>query len=420
MEEVLEEGQLALNRLERHLQEMHGASEASGASEVSKPVSDRRMLDQVLREVRLNNRQGFGMTVEELEDRGMLGGLPFQQLRGRRTLEMHSRANRLLERGYGAMQDEMRRGALRGEAEVRENEVGYVEMGEYVYDPMGETVSAVSLDGNNSASAASAESRSPQGPAPTLKRASAARTPVPNSPGPSPSPSHADQRVPPFGPFSPAQQGPYRLGLGGMGGSAGFPPLESRIFNDAQAGAASLSVLGSKGAGGSGGGGGDEGGVVGVRVAPSYPPSESDLLEAGRVLASLRAAVLARHRAGASLRDIFRRVDRRGRGSFHTPDLACFLADLRITASPGAASLAVGMLALQGGGCVSFGEFQVFVRDPEHHLLQQNVQEQLAQIREQKGQEYASFLVHIFEGEASGEVKDGDSGGQWTAGGSGG
>jgi len=70
--------------------------------------SERRMLDQVPRDTRLHYRQGspLGLTLEELDDRGLLdggGSVPnyytSSRQRNRRPLEMKKRSSRLQERG---------------------------------------------------------------------------------------------------------------------------------------------------------------------------------------------------------------------------------------------------------------------------------------------------------------------------------
>jgi hypothetical protein len=69
--------------------------------------AQRLVLDQIPREIRLNNRtKSLGLTIEELDDRGMIdggGSLPGSQYssskqKNRRSLEFQSRSHRLLER----------------------------------------------------------------------------------------------------------------------------------------------------------------------------------------------------------------------------------------------------------------------------------------------------------------------------------
>ena len=82
-------------------------SDASVASRISSLNSERKQLDQIPREARLNNRIGspLGMTIEELDDRGFLDGgasVPSYytsiKQRSRRQMEMKKRSSRLKNR----------------------------------------------------------------------------------------------------------------------------------------------------------------------------------------------------------------------------------------------------------------------------------------------------------------------------------
>jgi hypothetical protein len=108
---TLEEGRMALDQLERHLQHKSLPDpESDRALDPGRQTSlsfERRHLDQAPRGLRLNNRMGspLGLTIEELDDRGLLegGALPSSyasnRQRGRRALEMKKRSSRLQERG---------------------------------------------------------------------------------------------------------------------------------------------------------------------------------------------------------------------------------------------------------------------------------------------------------------------------------
>jgi len=106
MEDAIEEGRLALQMLERQLQQkthqtqpwqQHqqqppplpdgsvpppsataaaAAAAAATTSRLTTLSSERRLLDQAPRDLRLNNRIGspLGLTIEELDDRGLLEG----------------------------------------------------------------------------------------------------------------------------------------------------------------------------------------------------------------------------------------------------------------------------------------------------------------------------------------------------------
>ena len=107
MDDTIEEGRLALLTLERQLG--GGGSGISGNQQephvttnrtTSTLSSERRLLDQAPRDLRLNNRMGspLGLTIEELDDRGLLeGGMvpnyyASSRQRGRRPLEMKKRS----------------------------------------------------------------------------------------------------------------------------------------------------------------------------------------------------------------------------------------------------------------------------------------------------------------------------------------
>jgi Ca2+-binding EF-hand superfamily protein len=109
-EETLEEGRVALFQLERQLKD-RGIVGTDARSETSSKqhsaASERRLLDQLPRVTRLNNRlESLGLTVEELDDRGLLdggGSVPSYytslKQKNRRVLELQPRSHRLLERG---------------------------------------------------------------------------------------------------------------------------------------------------------------------------------------------------------------------------------------------------------------------------------------------------------------------------------
>ncbi len=125
-------------------------------------------------------------------------------------------------------------------------------------------------------------------------------------------------------------------------------------------------------------------------------PIEHLVLLATQILSTLREIIMGRYRRGRSLQEIFEHFDRNEKQYFDSADFVTATADLRIETSPRVASIAVNMLALDGFDKVSFGEFKVFVLDSDHRLLELNVQEQLAQLLEQKGREYQSFMVDMF------------------------
>lgn len=112
--DTLQEGRLALQNLENDLQKTHflsglndNYSVGSGSRQTTTRSSERRLLDQAPREIRLNNRLGSPIgNLEDLDDRGLLeggGSAPSyhslsSQSRNRRPLEMKKRSSRLKER----------------------------------------------------------------------------------------------------------------------------------------------------------------------------------------------------------------------------------------------------------------------------------------------------------------------------------
>lgn len=130
--------------------------------------------------------------------------------------------------------------------------------------------------------------------------------------------------------------------------------------------------------------------------APAKEPIDHLVLLANQILTTLREIIMARYRRGKSLQEIYQHFDRDDKYYFDSRDFVVATADLRIETSPRVASIAINMIALDGFDKVSFGEFKVFVLDSDHKLLELNVQEQLAQMLEQKGREYQSFMAEMF------------------------
>jgi hypothetical protein len=101
MDLTLEEGREALNQLSRFLESNDNYSTGSSSRQTSRS-SERRMLDQAPRDLRLHNRLGSPIgSLVELDDRGFLegGGSGYSsQQRSRRSLEMKKRSSRLKER----------------------------------------------------------------------------------------------------------------------------------------------------------------------------------------------------------------------------------------------------------------------------------------------------------------------------------
>ena len=100
----VDEGRIALHQLEKHLRDAQrteavGDSGSIGSNRQFSLRSERSMLDQTARDTRLHYRKDspLGLTVEELDDRGLLdgGSVPNYyssiRQRTRRPLEMKKR-----------------------------------------------------------------------------------------------------------------------------------------------------------------------------------------------------------------------------------------------------------------------------------------------------------------------------------------
>jgi Ca2+-binding EF-hand superfamily protein len=125
-------------------------------------------------------------------------------------------------------------------------------------------------------------------------------------------------------------------------------------------------------------------------------PSDHLVLLANQILTTLRDIILARYRRGRSLREIYQHFDRDGKSYFDAVDFRQATADLRIETSEKVAIIAIRQIAIDGVTQVTFGEFKVFVLDSDHHLLALNVQEQVAHLLEQQGQDYATWMMDCF------------------------
>ena len=128
----------------------------------------------------------------------------------------------------------------------------------------------------------------------------------------------------------------------------------------------------------------------------SGEPYEHLALLATQTLSTVREMILKRHQSGKSLRDIFQHFDRREASYFDSRDLIQATADLLIETSERVSVLAISMMALDGIDKVSYGEFKVFVLDPDHYLLQRSVEQQIAQQLERQGRGYQQWLYNIF------------------------
>eukprot|EP01039_Chlorochromonas_danica_P007340 gene7340-8122_t len=128
----------------------------------------------------------------------------------------------------------------------------------------------------------------------------------------------------------------------------------------------------------------------------SSDPTDHLVLLAHQILSTLRDIIQARYRRGRSLQEIYRHFDRENKHYFDSNDFILATADLRIETSERVARIAVQQIAIDGIDQVSFGEFKVYILDPDNKLLELNVQEQLASFLEAQGRSYEGLLQDIF------------------------
>ena len=135
-------------------------------------------------------------------------------------------------------------------------------------------------------------------------------------------------------------------------------------------------------------------------------PRDHLMLLATQSLATMREMVIARHCTGKSLLDIYQHFDRKGKFYIDAKDLMQGLSDLRIETSEKVADLMISILAIDGYDKVSFGEFAVFITDPEHQELEQRVREQLAEQLERQGRDFQVYLFNSFWSENSSDEQN--------------
>lgn len=130
-------------------------------------------------------------------------------------------------------------------------------------------------------------------------------------------------------------------------------------------------------------------------------PREHLYLLATQTLATVREMILNRYRTGKNLKEIYLHFDRTNKMYFTATDFMQATSDLRIETSARVADIAVSLIALDGDDKVSYGEFKVFVLDPNHKTLERVVQQQIGQQLERQGRQYQSWLYNIFWEEES-------------------
>lgn len=135
-------------------------------------------------------------------------------------------------------------------------------------------------------------------------------------------------------------------------------------------------------------------------------PSEHVAMLVDQTLSALREMIISRHRTGKTLQEIFQHFDRGRKGYFDVTDFIRGASDLRIETTERVARPAVGAMAIDGIDKVSLGEFVVFVTDPDHKTLEQNIRSQVAQLLEQAGSEdgFRNRLYEVFWEEDSRKV----------------
>jgi Ca2+-binding EF-hand superfamily protein len=129
-------------------------------------------------------------------------------------------------------------------------------------------------------------------------------------------------------------------------------------------------------------------------------PSEHLQLLANQISHTLRAMVLSRYKSGASsFAKIYQHFDRQKKTYFDAKDLMKALADLRIETTERVANLVLSQMILDSVGCVTFGEFRVFVFDMEHRTLELKFQEYLGQLLERQRRPFQHLLNSVFWGD---------------------
>jgi Ca2+-binding EF-hand superfamily protein len=140
------------------------------------------------------------------------------------------------------------------------------------------------------------------------------------------------------------------------------------------------------------------------------PPDPIDHLNflASQTLATVRDMVLSRQRGGKPLLEIYRHFDRDNKMYFDAKDLVKATSDLRIETTERVAALAVNQIALDGHDNVSYGEFQVYIIDPNHKALERIIQQQLADRFERQGRSYQTECRAIFWDNSNLQNKEND------------
>lgn len=117
---------------------------------------------------------------------------------------------------------------------------------------------------------------------------------------------------------------------------------------------------------------------------------------ASQILSTVRDMVLERKNSGKKLAEIFRHFDRNGKLYFDAKDFVKATSDLQIETTERVAALAVAEIALDGIDSVSYGEFQVFILDPDHRALESSIQQCLAASLERHGRAYQARFHSVF------------------------
>ena len=117
---------------------------------------------------------------------------------------------------------------------------------------------------------------------------------------------------------------------------------------------------------------------------------------ASQTLAAVRDMVLTRHRAGKPLVEVFRHFDRVGKTYFDSIDFIKATSDLRIETTEKVGALAVAQIALDGRDSVTYGEFKVYILDPDHQALQQFIIQHMAEQLQRQGKAFQTLLHSVF------------------------
>lgn len=119
-------------------------------------------------------------------------------------------------------------------------------------------------------------------------------------------------------------------------------------------------------------------------------------LLATQTLVTVREFLLSKYRMGRSLNDIYSQFDRNHKRYFDAADFVRATAEFRMEISMKVAEIAIREIAVDSFDRVCFGEFRIYVLDPDARSLEANVQEQMAMKFELQGWPFLDNLRNMF------------------------